>query len=111
MMDQFERVGNVYKANLYGVDVYFVNDVNYVQNILRDKWRNYSKNTIAMKRIRTLTGNGIITSDGLLWKRQRRLMQPAFHHDVISGLTDTIVNANSCLLNKWENAARNKASV
>ena len=91
--------------------MYFVNDVEHVRAILRDKWRNYSKNTVDMKRIRTLTGNGIITSDGLLWKKQRRLMQPAFHHDVVSGLTDTIVNANLSLLKKWELAARNKQIV
>lgn len=111
MIDQFERVGNFYKAHLYGIDAYFVNDVNHVQNILRDKWRNYNKNTIAMKRIRTLTGNGIITSDGHLWKKQRRLMQPAFHHDVIYGLIDTIVIANSSLLKKWADAARSREGV
>ena len=64
-----------------------------------------------MKRIRMLTGNGIITSDGHLWKKQRQLMQPAFHRDVISGLTDTIVNSNSSLLKNWEHAARNGQSV
>ena len=111
MIDQFKNVGNCYRANLYGIDAYFVNDVNYVQLMLRDNWRNYNKNTIAMKRIRMLTGNGIITSDGHLWKKQRRLMQPAFHRDVISGLTDTIVNSNSSLLKNWEHAARNRESV
>jgi cytochrome P450 len=111
MIDQFESVGDLYKAKIYGDEVYFVNDVNYIQSILRDKWRNYNKNTVAMKRIRMLTGNGIITSDGPLWKKHRRLMQPAFHSDVVSGLTDTIVKANSSLLKKWELAAGNKHSV
>ena len=111
MIDQFEQVGPFYRASLYGVNAYFINDVDYIQQILRDRWRNYNKNTIAMKRIRMLTGNGIITSDGHLWKKQRRLMQPAFHRDVISRLTDTIVKANSTLLDNWEHAARKRESV
>jgi hypothetical protein len=68
MIDQFERVGPFFQASVYGVNAYFINDLKYIQQILRDKWRNYNKNTIAMKRIRMLTGNGIITSDGQLWK-------------------------------------------
>jgi len=111
MTVQFKQIGDCYKANLYGVDAYFVNDVSHIQIVLRDKWKNYSKNTIAMKRIRMLTGNGIITSDGLLWKRQRRLMQPAFHYDVIHGYGEIIVEANKSLLEKWEHAARSGRSV
>jgi cytochrome P450 len=111
MSEQFKRFGNIYRASIYGKDVYVVSDPHYLQHILRNNWRNYDKNTIAMKRIRMLTGNGIITSEGRFWKSQRRLIQPAFHHSVIEGLTEIIVSANAELLRTWERAARNKESV
>jgi cytochrome P450 len=111
MGDQVRQFGDIFKASVYGTDVYVVNDPQYLQHILRNNWRNYSKNTMAMKRIRMLLGNGIITSEGDFWKRQRRKIQPTFHYNVIAGLTKTIVNANTALLENWERAAQRHETV
>ena len=36
-------------------------------------------------------GEGLLTSDGDLWRRQRRLAQPAFHHGRIQSYAETMV--------------------
>ncbi|MGO9236751.1 MAG: cytochrome P450 [Methylocella sp.] len=110
MADHFERYGNIYKAYIYGTNVYVVNDPQYVVYVLRKNWENYKKGRDA-KRVRLIMGNGLVVSEGELWKKQRRTMQPVFHRDSIGALTPIITSANIALLKKWEQAAGRKESV
>src|SRR5438132_167666 len=50
-----------------------------VEHVLQRKNKNYRKPNILMRPVSLLMGNGLFTSEGDLWLRQRRLMQPAFH--------------------------------
>ena len=84
--DNFEQFGDIYKASVYGTDVYVVSDPQYAHYVLRDNWQNYKKGQ-AIKRVGLLLGNGLMVSEGDFWKSQRRMIQPAFHHEAIEGLT------------------------
>ena len=110
MNEQFNRFGDVYKASLFGTEVYVINDPQYVDHVLRVNWRNYRKG-IAIKRIRVLLGNGLMVSEAASWKAQRQMIQPAFHHEMTSALLDVISAANLVLLQKWRRAARNTETV
>src|SRR5208283_4430228 len=110
MTAHFERYGNIYKASIYGTNVYVVSDPQYVVYVLRKNWENYKKGQDA-KRVRLVMGNGLVVSEGELWKKQRRTMQPVFHRESIGALTPIITSANIALLKKWEQAARRKESV
>jgi len=110
MGDQFERFGDIYKASIYGISVYVVRDPQYAQHVLRDNWQNYSKGQ-AIKRVALLLGNGLMVSEGELWKTQRRMIQPAFHRKTIGALTEVIRTSNVALLRRWEQAAHKKVSV
>ena len=39
----------------------------------------------------TLLGRGLFTSDGELWQRERRLIQPAFHRQEVASFADVMV--------------------
>lgn len=108
--DHFEQFGDIYKASVYGTDVYVVNEPQYAHYILRENWQNYRKGQ-AIKRVGLLLGNGLMVSEGEFWKRQRRMIQPAFHHEAIGALTDVMTAANLALLKKWKIAAQEKGSV
>ena len=110
MGDQFERFGDIYQASIYGISVYVVRDPRYAQHVLRDNWQNYSKGQ-AIKRVALLLGNGLMVSEGELWKTQRRMIQPAFHRKTIGALTEVIRTSNVALLRRWEQAAHKKVSV
>jgi cytochrome P450 len=58
-----------------------------------------------------LLGNGIMVSEGELWRRQRKMIQPAFHRDVISSMVAHIRDANRQLLEKWMACAQQKREI
>ena len=110
MKDEFERFGGVYKASVYGTEVYVISDPQYANYVLRDNWQNYKKGQ-AIKRVGLLLGNGLMVSEGEFWKSQRRMIQPAFHDKVIGTMTNIITTANDGLLNRWEHAAQENGSI
>jgi cytochrome P450 len=110
MQDQFDRFGSIYRASVYGTNVYVVSDPEHVDHVLRINWRNYKKGQ-AIKRIAFLLGNGLMVSEGAFWKNQRRMIQPAFHDKAIGALANVISAANLELLKKWKDAARERESV
>jgi cytochrome P450 len=110
IVNQFKEYGNIYKASIYGTNAYVVSDLSYVQHILRRNWENYKKGQDT-KPIRLLMGNGLIVSEGELWKKQRRTMQPVFHRDSIGALVPLIRSANTALLKKWQQAAAKNETV
>ena len=104
MNDQFNRYGSIYRASIYGTDVYVVSDPVYADHILRKNWQSYRKG-LAIKRIGLLLGNGLMVSEGEFWKSQRRMVQPAFHNQAVDALINVIAGANLALLQKWSQAA------
>ncbi|MEO8662830.1 MAG: cytochrome P450, partial [Bryobacteraceae bacterium] len=54
---------------------------------------------------------GVLTADGALWLRQRRLMQPAFHRDRIAAMGDTMAGFAADLADRWETLARQGSPV
>jgi cytochrome P450 len=110
MHGHFKRYGNIYKASVYGTNAYVISAPEYAQHILRTNWQNYTKGQ-EFKRVALLLGNGLVVSEGEFWKKQRRMIQPAFHNNAIGALTGVISAVNVALLERWEQAARNNESV
>ena len=54
-------------------------DKRVVKHILQQQHRNYKKSSIQTDFLSKYLGNGLLTSQGEFWRRQRRLIQPAFH--------------------------------
>jgi cytochrome P450 len=110
MSDRFKEFGDVYRASVYGTDVYVISDPQYANYVLRDNWQNYRKGQ-AIKRVGLLLGNGLMVSEGEFWKSQRRMIQPAFHEKVIATIINAVIAANLALLEKWECAAQRKRTI
>ncbi len=83
---------------------YLINHPNYVRHVLVDNNRNYSKETSSNLLFRKVIGDGLLTSESETWRRQRRMMQPAFHHTRIEQLDGMIVEATRSMLDSWQDA-------
>jgi len=52
--------------------------------------------------LKYLLGNGLLTSDGEFWLKQRRLMQPLFHKQRLQGFVQKIADATNSMMDEWE---------
>src|SRR5688572_9822302 len=78
-----------------------------VEYVLQTNSKNFHKGR-NFEVVRHSTGNGIFTSDGDFWLRQRRLMQPVFHHRKISIFAQIITVTTADMLERWEMFAERK---
>ena len=107
---QFESYGDIYKASIAGFNAYVTRNVEFAHHVLVENWQNYVKGQ-NIERVALLLGDGLMVSEGELWKRQRRMIQPAFNQESIAALFKVIIAVNSGLLQKWQSAAERNESV
>ncbi len=58
--------------------------------VLRDQAKKFKKPYRGFPALNALIGNGLLSSDGDFWLRQRRLAQPAFHREKIRAYGETM---------------------
>jgi cytochrome P450 len=83
---------------------YLVNHPDYIKHVLVDNNRNYVKDTYINQMFKSYVADGLLTSEGEVWRRQRRLMQPAFHHQRLENLDASITGKTREMLARWEDA-------
>lgn len=99
----FEKHGDTFRLNLgFGKSVVFSRDAGFAQYALQKHQKNYTKSPIQTKDLAKYVGKGLLTSEGEHWKKQRKLIQPAFHKKQLALLLDSIQQAISTELNKIE---------
>lgn len=87
----FERYGDIFKLKLgFGNYAFFSRNAELAEYVLQKNWKNYKKSAIQTEDLAKYLGKGLLTSEGKLWKKQRKLIQPAFHKKHLENLMVTI---------------------
>ncbi|HEY2295824.1 MAG TPA: cytochrome P450 [Thermoanaerobaculia bacterium] len=81
--------------------IYMVTLPEHIHHVLVENQENYWKGDV-FERTRFLFGNGLVVNEGDSWRRQRRLMQPAFAHRRVASLVPVIVDVVERRLAGWE---------
>jgi cytochrome P450 len=84
--------GNISRYRFMGTNIIFVNEPEYIREILVTQAASFIKER-TVKRMRILLGEGLITSNEPFHMRQRRIAAPAFHRQRIAAYGDQIVQS------------------
>ena len=106
--EQFGDIVSMRRRN--GRLAYFVNEPEDVRRILVRRHSSYVKGP-GFERVKMLLGNGLIVSDGDLWRRSRTMIQPAFSRQNVHRLIKVMVQCCDNLAVRWAAAAESGESV
>src|SRR3954463_4884590 len=106
MAELFARHGDIYRfySPARRAEMWVINHPDDVKRVLVSNHKNYTKGS-GLDRVKILLGNGIMTSEGELWKRQRYMMQPFFHRKMITQFSALVDACNERFITKWERQA------
>jgi enediyne biosynthesis protein E7 len=77
LMTTAARYGDAVRVAIGPKTMYFFNNPDHAKHILSDNAANYHKG-LGLVQARRALGDGLLTSEGELWRQQRRLIQPVF---------------------------------
>jgi cytochrome P450 len=100
--DVWRQYGDVVQFPIPKPPSYLVNDPAGVRKVLIGNGRNYDKDTIQYRSLSLLTGEGLLTAQMAAWRRQRPLVQPAFHHETLDGIVAHVGVAAHRMCAAWD---------
>ncbi len=97
------QYGDIIRFRFGPIISYFVNHPDYIEEVLVTKNSQLFRD-LNLKRDggERLFGSGLLTSYGEFWRRQRRLMQPAFHRERIAAYANVMVNYTDRMVATWQ---------
>lgn len=102
----FVEKGDTFRLHIgLGKSVIFSRDAALAEYVLQKNQKNYVKSEIQTKDLAKYIGYGLLTSEGEHWRRQRKLIQPAFHKKQLAKLLDSIRQA---ILTEYEKIEVNR---
>ncbi|MFF0428833.1 MULTISPECIES: cytochrome P450 [unclassified Streptomyces] len=120
-MDYFtglrDEYGPVVRVPLGFRDLYLISDPEAVNEVLVNSHRNFTKATMQVGRgkweapLSVIFGNSLTTSDGDYHRKQRRLIQPMFHHERIAGYGRAFAELSDDIQSGWKDGQRLDMSV
>jgi cytochrome P450 len=96
--------GDIARFRLVHENAYMLNHPDWIQEVLVTNQANFTKSRM-LERARVLLGDGLLTSEDDFHRRQRRLVQPAFHRDRLAGYAASMVDCAARCRGLWQSGA------
>ncbi|HEV2195195.1 MAG TPA: cytochrome P450 [Candidatus Acidoferrum sp.] len=100
MFTELARHGDIVGIRVVNFRNIFINHPDLIEEVLVGHPRRYYKGRV-LRANRHVFGEGLLTSEGDFWLRQRRLVQPAFHRARIAAYAETMVEYTQRIMEGW----------
>ncbi|HET6347255.1 MAG TPA: cytochrome P450, partial [Myxococcota bacterium] len=104
-VDAWKRYGDTIRFKMGPLSQFLFIKPEHVRHVMMTNADNYSKG-IGFKKLKMLAGEGLLTSDNPIWKRQRRLMQPPFTAKAVTKFLKPMADSVDGLMGRWHGMAK-----
>ncbi|HYV45990.1 MAG TPA: cytochrome P450 [Myxococcaceae bacterium] len=102
--DWAKEKGDLYRVKLIWNEAWIVNRPSEIERILTSA-KGFRRDEDS-RRLKHMLGDGVLTAEGSLWMRERRLLQPAFHRDRIAEYARVMVDLGAAEFDRWQSGPR-----
>ncbi|MCH8318378.1 MAG: cytochrome P450 [Bacteroidetes bacterium] len=95
---------------LANVHLCYLSHPDHIKHVLQVNNKNYHKD-IKYEQLKLFLGEGLLTSEGDFWLRQRRIAQPAFHRKEIASFATTMTDCTLQMMERWRNNGQHALSL
>ena len=103
LLNGVRTYGDIFRFRVGPYRVILISGPDHIHEVLVAQAKKIRKADFNRDLLARFLGNGILTSDGDFHRRQRRLVQPAFHHHRLANYADVMVNYTLDMLDSWKN--------
>lgn len=103
LLEHLASLGDLVRVRVPGADAFLVNHPDLVHDVLVTHHRAFHKGP-TIQAAKLLLGESLLTSEGDHHRRQRRLIQPMFHHDRIESYAGAMVRHGERVATRWRDA-------
>lgn len=100
LMGLAQEYGDLVRFQVGPQEVYLINQPDYIKDVLVTHHRNFTKSR-ALQMAKRFLGEGLLTSEDEFHRRQRRLVQPAFHRQRIGSYANIMVEYAARASARW----------
>lgn len=97
------------QRRVMGYNVHIPLTPDAVQHVLLDAAAKYEKPTIVKSLLGPVIGRGLLTSDGPLWRDQRRIVSASFVPAAVDSQIPTFADAARAIMARWQSGQRDMA--
>ena len=80
--------------------IFLASDPDFIEQVLVTDAKHYIKH-FGARAFKPVLGNGLVTSEGAFWLRQRKLIQPAFSKDRVQSCAAAMIELTNQMLESW----------
>ena len=93
--------GDIVCLRFFHIRTFLITHPDLIEDVLVTNAKKFIKGRV-LRANRHIFGDGLLTSEGDFWLRQRRMMQPAFHRSRIANYTSTMTDCTARLMESWK---------
>jgi cytochrome P450 len=103
---RFESLGDIYYVPNTDGDLYVIRHPEHIREVLVTNADDYAKTHSAFIRLGRVLGQGLLNTDGEVWRRHRRMIQPAFHKERLQVYSRMMVQETTDMIARWRDNRR-----
>ena len=101
LLDASRDYGDIVHFRIWRESIYLLNHPDFIKDVLVNNYANFLKGR-GIDRTNKILGKGLVTSEGSLHRRQRQLINPAFHRQRIAGYGACMVECAARVRERWQ---------
>ena len=98
---RFDALGDIYYVPNRDGGLYVIRHPDHIREVLVTHADCYAKTHSAFLRLGRVLGEGLLNTDGDVWRRQRRMIQPAFHKERLHAYSHMMVEEAMAMMAAW----------